>query len=350
MRITKQLKIAIIADPELPVPPLLYGGIERIIAMLVEGYVKLGHEVSLFAHADSKTSGKLFAYTGKTSRRLSDILKNSFLINKELFRNKYDVIHSFGRLIYLLPQLPFRIPKIMSYQRAPTISQVIKAKKFSKHNALVFTGCSAYISNQISPYAPAYPIFNGVDLETYHFNNEVSEDAPLVFLGRIEPIKGTHIAIQVALATRKKLTIAGNIPIEYNAYFEQKIKPYLSAEITYIGPVNDEQKNRLLGSALAFLMPIDWDEPFGIVMAEAMACGTPVIGFNRGSVPEVIISGVNGLRCNTLDEMISAVNSIGKIDRKKVREDAERRFSSKLIINQYLDLYSKLINIEDFNS
>ena len=344
------LKIAIIADPELPVPPLLYGGIERIIAMLVEGYVKLGHEVSLFAHADSKTSGKLFAYNGKTCSLLSDILKNSFLINKELFKNKYDIIHSFGRLIYLLPQLPFRIPKIMSYQREPTISQVIKAKKLSKQNALVFTGCSAYISNQILPYAPAYTIFNGVDLETYRFHNEISEDAPLVFLGRIEPIKGTHIAIQVALATRKKLTIAGNIPIEYNAYFEQKIKPYLSAEITYIGPVNDEQKNGLLGSALAFLMPIDWDEPFGIVMAEAMACGTPVIGFNRGSVPEVIISGVNGLRCNTLEEMISAVNSIGKIDRKKVREDAERRFSSKLIINQYLDLYSKLINIEDLNS
>lgn len=349
-RITKRLKIAIIADPELPVPPLLYGGIERIIAMLVDGYVKLGHEVSLFAHVDSKTAAKCHAYSGKTSTHAFDVLKNAFLINKELFRNKYDVIHSFGRLIYLLPQLPFRTPKIMSYQRAPTISQVIKAKKISKHNALVFTGCSAYISNQILPYAPAYPIFNGVDLETYHFNNEVSADAPLVFLGRIEPIKGTHIAIQIALETKKKLIIAGNIPAEYNAYFEQKIKPYLSEEITYIGPVNDEQKNGLLGSALAFLMPIEWDEPFGIVMAEAMACGTPVIGFDRGSVPEVIISGVNGFRCNTLEEMISAVDSIGKIDRKKVRKDAEKRFSSKVIINQYLDLYSKLINIEDFNS
>ncbi|MFD2288831.1 glycosyltransferase [Pedobacter petrophilus] len=344
------MKIAIIADPELPVPPLLYGGIERIIAMLANGYVNLGYEVSLFAHADSKTAAKLFAYTGKTSRRFSDILQNSFLINKELLSHRYDIIHSFGRLIYLLPQLPLSVPKLMSYQREPTISQVKKAKKISRSNSLAFTGCSAYISNQILPYAPAYPIFNGVDLAFYHFNNEISADAPLVFLGRIEPIKGTHTAIQVALATKKKLVIAGNIPNEYINYFEQEIKPHLSDEITYIGAVNDEQKNNILGSALALLMPIEWDEPFGIVMAEAMACGTPVIGFYRGSVPEVIISGVNGFRCNTLEEMIVAVKSIGTIDRKTVREDAAQRFSSHVIINQYLDLYSKLINSEDFNS
>lgn len=344
------MKIAIIADPELPVPPLLYGGIERIIAMLVEGYVNLGHEVSLFAHADSKTSAKLFAYRGGTCTRFSDILKNSFLINRELFSNRYDVIHSFGRLIYLLPQLPFRTPKIMSYQREPTISQVKKAKKLSRYNSLAFTGCSAYISNQISPYAPAYTVFNGVNLAVYHFNDEISADAPLVFLGRIEPIKGTHIAIQVALATRKKLVIAGNVPDEYSDYFELKIKPYLSEKITYIGPVNDEQKNNLLGAALAFLMPIEWNEPFGIVMAEAMACGTPVIGFNKGSIPEVIINGINGFRCDTLEEMVMAVKSVETIDRKTVRNDAERRFSAQVIINQYLSLYSKLINNEDFNS
>lgn len=344
------MKIAIIADPELPIPPLLYGGIERIIAMLVEGYVELGHEVSLFAHAESKTSARLFGYSGKTSTSGFDILKNTITINKELFRNKYDIIHSFGRLIYLLPQLPFRTPKIMSYQREPTISQVKKAKRLSKGNSLAFTGCSAYISNQILPYAPAYPIFNGVNLKTYHFSDTISKDAPLVFLGRIEPVKGTHLAIQIALATKKKLIIAGNVPTEYNEYFEQQIKPYLSDQIEYIGPVNDEQKNSLLGSALAFLMPIEWNEPFGIVMAEAMACGTPVIGFDRGSVPEVIISGLNGYRCNNLQEMIVAVESIATIDRKIVREDAERRFSSEVIISQYLNLYSKRINNEDFNS
>lgn len=344
-----KLKIAIIADPELPVPPLLYGGIERIVAMLVEGYVNLGHDISLFAHPDSVTAAKLFAYKGKTSIKRSDVLRNSFLINKELFSHRYDLIHSFGRLIYILPQLPLGIPKLMSYQREPTISQVRKARRLAKVNSLTFTGCSAYISNQIVPLAPAYPIFNGVDLRIYDFNLNIQKNAPLVFLGRIEPIKGTHIAIQVAQAAKKRLVIAGNIPPEYTYYFEEEIKPHLSDSITYIGPVNDEQKNTLLGNALAFLMPIEWNEPFGIVMAEAMACGTPVIGFNKGSVPEVIINGINGFRCDTQQEMIQAVHTIGSIDRKMVRQDAEKRFSSEVIIQQYLNLYNKIIHNEDFH-
>lgn len=343
---TSKLKIAIIADPEIPVPPLLYGGIERIIDMLIEGYLIEGHEVSLFAHADSNTKARLFPYIGKTSRRIADVISNTFLINKELYRGSYDIVHSFGRLIYLLPQLPFKVPKIMSYQREPTISQIKTAMSFAKKDSLAFTGCSAYISKQILPYAPAYCIFNGVNLSIYDFKEDVSIDAPLVFLGRIEPIKGTHVAIEVAKRTNKRLIIAGNIPADYQHYFNTQIKPKLNERITYIGPVNDEQKNSLLGMACAFLMPIEWDEPFGIVMAEAMACGVPVIGFNRGSVPEVIINNYNGYRCDTIEEMINHVKEIHKIDRKNVRTDAEERFSSKVIINQYLNLYhQKIANV-----
>lgn len=340
----KKLKIALIADPELPVPPLLYGGIERIIDMLIEGYVEQGHEVSLFAHPDSNTKAKLFPFSGKTSHRLTDIIKNTLIINKELFRENYDIVHSFGRLLYLLPQFPLNIPKLMSYQREPTISQIKQANKIAKRDTLAFTGCSAYISNQIVPYAPAYPIFNGVSLSVYDFKEKVSSDASLVFLGRIEPIKGTHIAIQAAKKTGKKLVIAGNIPLEYQSYFDAQIKPELNERITYIGAVNDKQKSVLLGDALAFLMPIEWNEPFGIVMAEAMACGTPVIGFNRGSVPEVVIDGYNGYRCDTIEQMIEFVLKIENIDRKQVRKDAEERFSSKVIIDQYLNLYQKLID------
>ncbi|WP_231461804.1 glycosyltransferase family 4 protein [Pedobacter sp. Leaf132] len=338
-----KLKIALIADPELPVPPLLYGGIERIIAVLIDGYTNLGHDVTLFAHPLSKTPAKLFAYKGKTSNVAKDIAKNIYIINKELFKSKYDIVHSFGRLLYLFPHLSLNIPKLMSYQREPTISQIKKAKKLAKKNTLAFTGCSTYISNQISPYAPAYPIFNGVDLKIYNFKTVIPDDAPLVFLGRIEPIKGTHIAIKVAKATNSKLVIAGNVPVEYFKYFEQEIRPQLTDKITYVGPVNDIQKNELLGSALALLMPIGWNEPFGIVMAEAMACGTPIIAFNKGSVPEIIIDGLNGFRCDNLNEMIEAISNSYKLDRKKVREDAERRFSSDVIIQQYLDLYRKMI-------
>jgi glycosyltransferase involved in cell wall biosynthesis len=338
------LKIAIIADPELPVPPFLYGGIERIIAMLIEGYISLGHNVSLFAHENSKTAAKLFSYKGLSSNNKLDVIKNTFLINKELFKNRYDIVHSFGRLAYLLPQLPLGVPKLMSYQREPSINQIKKAIKLAKTNSLSFTGCSAYISNQILPYAPSYPIFNGVDLTIYNFIEKVDVNAPLVFLGRIEPIKGTHIAIAVAKRTDKQLIIAGNIPVEYQTYFDTEIYPHLSEQISYIGPINDVQKNKLLGNASTLLMPIEWNEPFGIVMAEAMACGTPVIGFNRGSVPEVVVNGANGYSCNTIDEMVNSVFKIQEINRQKVRQDCELRFSSQVIIKQYLDLYQKLID------
>lgn len=339
----ERIKIALIADPELPVPPILYGGIERIISMLIRGFIDLGNEVSLFAHADSVTPAKLFAYRGKSSNRIDDLVKNSYLINKELFSQQYDIIHNFGRLLYLLPQMPFNTPKLMSYQREPTISQITRSNKLAKKNSLAFTGCSAYISNQISPFASAFPIFNGVDLCIYNFKSVVENDAPLVFLGRIEPIKGTHIAIEVAKLTNRKLIIAGNIPNEYEFYFSNIIQPELNNQISYIGTVNDLQKNQLLGRAAALLMPIEWNEPFGIVMAEAMACGTPVIGFNRGSVPEVIIDDINGYRCDTIEEMIAAVWKIDTIDRRKVRADAEKRFSSEVIVNQYLELYYKMI-------
>lgn len=337
------MKIALIADPELPVPPVLYGGIERIIAMLIEGYINLGHEVSLFAHADSKTSATLFPYTGLRSNGKLDFIKNSWLINKELFSSNYDIVHSFGRLAYLLPHLPIKLPKLMSYQREPSIGQIKKAIKIARQNTLAFTGCSDYISNQISPYAPSLTIYNGVDLNIYDFQKSIREDAPLVFLGRIEPIKGTHIAIEIAKRTNKRLIIAGNIPVEYNSYFENLIRPHLSETITYIGSVNDIQKNHLLGSALAFLMPIEWNEPFGIVMPEAMACGTPVIALERGSVPEVINNKVTGFICKNVNEMVSAVARIGDLDRIKIRRECEERFSSKIIVNQYLMLYQKMI-------
>lgn len=337
------MKIALIADPELPVPPLLYGGIERIIDMLIEGYINLGHQVSLFAHPASVTKAKLYPYKGKTSTNKIDIIKNTLLINRILFNEKFDVVHSFGRLLYLFPNLPFSIPKLMSYQREPTIDQIKKVMLLARKNTMTFTGCSNYISNQILPYAPAYAIYNGVDISKYEFQATVAEDAPLIFLGRIEPTKGTHVAIEVAKKSNKKLIIAGNIPKEFESYFEKEIKPHLNEQIKYIGSVNDVEKNELMGIGLAFLMPILWNEPFGIVMAEAMACGTPVIGFSRGSVPEVVIDGINGFTCTNTTEMIDLVLRIGEIDREKVRLDAEKRFSAEVIVNEYLMLYNKLI-------
>jgi glycosyltransferase involved in cell wall biosynthesis len=347
--LSKPLNIAITADPELPVPPLLYGGIERIIDMLIKGYTGKGHNVALFAHEDSVTGAKLYAYKGKSSRSKSDFIKNSWLINKTIFSEGFDIVHSFGRLAYLLPQLPFRIPKLMSYQREPTLAQIKTAIKLAYPGSLAFTGCSDYISKQINPYAPSFTVYNGVPFDTYTFKEYVKEDAPLVFLGRIEPIKGTHIAIEVAKETGRKLIIAGNIPGEYSDYFTNEIEPFLNDQIQYVGAVDDKKKNELLGKAAAFLMPIEWNEPFGIVMAEALACGTPVIGFNRGSVPEIVKHGINGFLCSTINEMADCVNRIQEIDRIEVRRDAGIRFSSEVIVDQYLKIYSHLLNRKENN-
>lgn len=336
------MKILITADPFIPVPPIHYGGIERILDMLIKEYLEAGHEVTLIGHPDSKPAVgcRFIPYSSDKD----NVIKNGFLITKSYLKYKFDIIHSFSRLLYLFPLLPFGVQKIMSYQREPTITQIKRAVQLSKRNTLAFTGCSDYISNQIAVVGDAYTVYNGVPLEAFHFNNVVSPDAPLVFLGRIEEIKGTHVAIEVAIKTNKKLIIAGNIPSEHKQYFEEKVKPYLNENITYIGPVNDIQKNELLQNASAFLMPILWNEPFGIVMAEAMACGTPVIGFARGSVPEVVKNEITGFTCTTIDDMINAVNSISKINRETVRAEAENRFSAKVIADNYLQLYKSRLS------
>jgi len=334
------MRIAIIADPYIPVPPLTYGGIERIIDFLIKDLSASGHEVLLVAHPLSKVQVQLISYGNQQSRLKH--AHNILAVNK-IKKFKPDVINSFGRLFYLLPFLRSDTPKIMSYQREPTLSQIKKAVTLSKKNTLSFTGCSNYISNKIRPFASATTIYNGFPIGIYEPNFKFNESAPLVFLGRIEHIKGTHIAIEVAQKTNKPLIIAGNIPEGEENYFNEKIKPHLSDKIKYIGPVNDAQKNELLNQALAFLMPILWNEPFGIVMAEAMACGTPVVGFAKGSVPEVVANNTTGFICNTTSQMIDAISKLPTIDRKTVWEIANNKFSSTNITAEYIQLYEQKI-------
>ncbi|WP_255486970.1 glycosyltransferase [Mucilaginibacter sp. SP1R1] len=337
------MKIAVTADPELAIPPILYGGIERIIYMLIVELLKEKHDVTLFAHKNSDVPCKLVVYPC-TGNSMLDVLKNSWTISKTIFAEKFDIIHSFGRLAYLIPLMPLRIPILMSYQRIPTINQIKRAMWLSKQNTISFTGCSNYITNLIKPFAPAFTIYNGIDINKYTLAEEVSDDAPLIFLGRIEHIKGAHKAIEIAFKSNRKLLIAGNIPIQYQKYFDENIKPYLGNQIKYIGSVNDEQKNQLLRKACALLMPILWDEPFGIVMIEAMACGTPVIGFCRGAVPEVIDHGRSGFIGKTSNNLVDFIKMLESIDRRSVKELVKKRFSSGVITDQYIKLYKVLIN------
>jgi glycosyltransferase involved in cell wall biosynthesis len=337
------VNVAITADPELPVPPHLYGGIERIVHMLVDGLVERGHDVTLFAHEDSEVPCRLVPYSGTNPQAVSDTIRNALSVSR-LALDRPDILHSFGRLAYLTPLLPMLIPKIMSYQREPTLGRVRMAMRLTRTETLAFTGCSDHIAEQVRPYGPAYTVYNGVPLDTYTFQPTVGENAPLVFLGRIAPIKGTHTAVEVARRSGRPLVIAGNVPDDQQNFFQEQIEPHLDGRrIQYAGPVDDEQKNKLLGRAAAFLMPIEWEEPFGIVMAEAMACGTPVIGTRRGSVPEVVEHKTTGFVCDSVEAMVNAVSRVDTINRADCRSRCEQMFSQTAVVDGYVDLYNTRI-------
>lgn len=334
------LSIALTADPELPVPPKFYGGIERIIDMLAHGLHERGHEVTLFAHPGSRTAGKLVAWPGADSRSVMDTARNSACLADEVVRSRFDIVHSFSRVAYLTPVLPLTVPKLMTYQRAISRSAVRLGHTLSR-GTLEFTAISRWMMRPVENVGSWHMVPNGVPLDAYQFQVSVATDAPLVFLGRVEEIKGPHLAIEIARRTGLPLVIAGNIPVEKQSWFETEIAPHLDGtHIRYTGPVDDAQKNQLLGSARAFLMPILWDEPFGIVMAEAMACGTPVIGLRRGAVPEVVQDGVTGFLCDDLNELVAAVGRIDELDRSACRRRVENMYSADVVTDRYLEVYA----------
>ena len=295
------MRIAMTVDPYLPVPPRLYGGIERVVDFLVRGLTERGHQVTLFAHPQSCTPGTLIPYGHPPHVDWRARLHELWQVGCQLWRrrNGFDLVHSFGRLAALLPILPSRrLPKIQSYQRAIPWTGIKRAVRVAGAS-LHFTGCSASLYQEQLRHGEHVgqwrTIYNGVEVTKYVHVPAVRPDAPLVFLGRLESIKGPHHAIAIAKLSGRRLILAGNRQDGADSYFARQIAPHIDGcHIQYVGPVNDEQKNALLGPAAVLLMPIEWDEPFGIVMAEAMACGTPVIGFSRGSIPEIIRDGING--------------------------------------------------------
>ena len=329
-------------DPIIPVPPQLYGGIERVVYLLANQYIKAGHTVTLLAGPGSYCDGAtvIFGYNGSVSKwqQLSDIktVWHFLLANK----NNFDLVHNFGRLIYLLPILNNRAIKIMSYQRAVTKRSIYITTSLPNKN-LIFTACSNYCVSTGNVAGNWETVYNTIDFSSYRLNETVTPNAPLMFLGRLDRIKGVHTAIDVAKATGHQLIIAGNIPDTPDNldYYKTEIEPLFDGEqVKYVGALNDAAKNQYLQQAKALLFPIEWDEPFGIVMIEAMACGTPVIAFNRGSVPEVVEEGVNGFIVSNANQMVQQVSNINKIDRKRCREAAEGRFNINVIAAKYLSL------------
>ena len=343
-----RIRVLITADPEIPVPPVFYGGIERIVHMLICGLNAKGHQVHLFAHPQSKTPAQLIPYLGRKSRSLQDTLTNALQIKDYIKKvGGVDIVHSFSRLAYLLFLLKGKIPKVQSYQRHITPRSIYLARILAG-NTIHITACSRYCANTAHLPAGRWSLIpNGVPLDKYKFNAAVAVDAPLIFLGRIERIKGVHTAIEVSKRTGRKLIIAGNYDSSghNHRYYIKEVLPHCDGRlIQYIGAVDDFRKSELLGSSAALLFPVEWEEPFGIVMVEALACGTPVIAFDRGAVSEIITHGVNGYVCKDTNDMSAAVDKIGSLDRVNCRRTAEERFSAEVITAEYLKLYMSRIS------
>lgn len=334
------MKILLTCDPEFPVPPHLYGGVERLVDGLAKGYQMQGHEVYLVAHPASKC-----VYTVQNnkwpalySRGFGNIIKNAMFLYKVAKKVKPDVIHSFSRLLYGYPLfLNTKLPFIQTYGRKISAKSTSFAVRFAGKK-LCFTACGGHMLTGLANKQLFTTIFNFTDIDYFTYDPFIEKKYVMV-LGRIEDIKGTKEAIQAAIQSNTDIIIAGNVEPAHYKYFDEEIKPLMAHPLVqYVGAVNDEQKKYYLQRAKALLFPVKWEEPFGIVMAEALACGTPVIAFNRGSVPEIIIENKNGYIVTNVSEMVTAISKISFLNNEEIRSDALSRFSATNITTQYLDL------------
>ena len=340
------MRILLTADPEIEVPPRLYGGIERIVDGLVRDLRGRGHEVCLVAKPGSQCAADVFrGWPGASSLSRTDTLANTWALWKAVRAFRPDVIHSFSRVAYLTPLLRGSIPIVQSYQRDPTLRAVGMALRLAAPGVLRFTGCSDYIAACGRRAGGDWlGIPNFFEIDALKFSPAVADDAPLCFLSRVESIKGADWAIEIARRSGSRLVIAGNHAESgaEGAFWREKIAPWIGRDgIDYVGPVDDAQKNKVLGEARAMVVPIQWDEPFGIVFAEALACGTPVISCPRGSLPEIVRQGVDGFLVRSIEEGCEAVAKLGTIDRAGCRRRAEQEYAPAVVVSRYLDLYER---------
>jgi len=272
-------------------------------------------------------------------------IRNALYLDQAARAFRADVVHSFSRLGYLTPVLARRQPALMSYQRQ-TGGRKLAWMAALGGDRFVYTACSEHIAGMGRAAGGRWKaIPNFADTEFYRFAPQVRKDAPLVFLSRVEREKGAHLAIAAAQKSGRRLIIAGN-KVDTPAgrdYWTKEIAPHLrNGSMDYIGPVNDVQKRELLGSASAMIVPVQWDEPFGIVFAEALACGTPVISCPRGALPEIVRPGKEGYLVNTVEEAVAAIGAIGQISRRDCRARCEDKFSLGVVTHSYEALYCEV--------
>lgn len=345
------MRIAQVAPLAEAIPPKLYGGSERVVSWLTEELVRRGHDVTLFASGDSFTTATLVPGTpaGLRLSGIKDHLASNLVMLSEV-RNRaseFDIIHFHTDLL----QYP-----IFEHVGARTITTMHGRLDLADFMPVYEKFAHMpRISISIAQRLPAPANINWLDTIYHGFPIDLLPFNPaggsyLAFLGRISPEKRPDRAIEIAVKAGVPLKIAAKVDPVDTVYFHDVIEPLLDHPLVeYIGEINDEQKGDFLGNALALLFPIDWIEPFGLVMIEAMACGTPVIGWRNGSVPEVINDRVNGFVINSIDEAVDAVHRAGTLDRARVRKTFERRFTVEQMTNRYIAAYERLANTESMN-
>lgn len=340
------MKIAQIAPLIESVPPRLYGGTERVVSYLTEELVKQGHDITLFASGDSETSAELVPVVDRSLRldQSGDPLGYHILLLQQLAKriDEFDVVH------FHIDYLHFSLARLLAFPQLTTLHGRLDIPGlqpiFDEFNDMPVISISDHQRTPLPQANWLSTIYNGVPKETYTFRPEPGRY--LAFLGRISPEKRVDRAIEIAIRTGMELKIAAKIDKVDEEYFENEIKPLLKHPLVeFIGEINETEKNEFLGNAYCLLFPIDWPEPFGLVMIEAMACGTPVIAYRRGSVPEVMHHGETGFIVDDISDAIDAVEKIGTISRFCCRHIFETRFSSSRMAADYIKSYERLINV-----
>jgi glycosyltransferase involved in cell wall biosynthesis len=337
----RTMRIAQVAPLTEAIPPALYGGTERVVHWLTEELVALGHDVTLFASGDSRTSAKLEAPWPR-ALRLDGSVRDPNALHMLMLERVRQRADEFDFLHFHLDYYPF---SLFSRHSVPFVTTLHGRLDLPEHQPLFSVFSSMPVVSISDAQRRPLPQAGWVRTVYHGLPQNLLTPLPVkpryfAFLGRIAPEKGVDRAISIARQCGVPLRIAAKVDKVDREYFDEKIRPLIDGDsVEYIGEITDEEKSAFLSGAIALLDPIDWPEPFGLVMIEAMACGTPVIAFNRGSVPEVVDDGLTGFIVEDEKGAIGAVDRLAQLSRDKIRKQFERRFTARRMAQQYLELY-----------
>jgi len=335
------MHIAQVAPLTEAIPPKLYGGTERVVSWLTEELIALGHEVTLFASGDSVTSARLEAMWPR-ALRLDGAVRDPNALHMVLLEQVYRRAADFDILHCHLDYYPF---SLLSRQPTPFVTTLHGRLDLPEHQPVFDTFGSVPVISISNSQRRPLPQANWVRTVHHGLPENLLTPKPVTpsyfaFLGRIAPEKGADKAVRIAEHCGVPLKVAAKVDRADREYYDEQIKPmFASAKVDYIGEISDRQKSDFLSGAVALLVPIDWPEPFGLVMIEAMACGTPVIAFNRGSVPEIIEDGLTGFIVEDETGAIGAVDRLPHLSRAKIRKRFEERFTARRMAQDYLSVY-----------